>query len=177
MCTIHHGATLFWHFSNYVPVRCRMTTIQSAYDRFGKVRFSPPSEGELFALQRQIGVVLPPDYRQFILDFNGGYFSDPVITPVGLGCPTECLDSLFGIGASHPSAELGRPADIALFDENDPPKIIPIGNTAVGGLIILDTAPGDGNGSIFLKQAWGDFYYLTENLAEFFALLREPTRR
>ena len=47
----------------------------------------------------------------------------------------------------------------------------------MGGLIILDTAPGDGNGAIFLKQAWGDFYYLTEGIEDFFALLREPKRR
>ena len=154
-----------------------MTIIQSAYDRFCNERFPLPTEGQLFSLQRQIGVLLPPEYRRFILDFNGGCFTDPIITPVGLGCPIECLDSLYGIGASRPAIELGRPADIALFDDNEPPKIIPIGQTAVGGLIILDTAPGDGNGSIFLKQARGDFYYLTENIAAFFALLQEPPRR
>ena len=153
-----------------------MTTIQSVCDRFCKERFPLPSEGQLFSLQRQIGVVLPPDYRDFILDFNGGCFTDPIITPVGPGCPTECLDSLFGIGASRPRIELGREADIALFDDNNPPKIIPIGLTAVGGLIILDTAPGDGNGCIFLKQAWGNFYYLTDSIEGFFALLREPAR-
>lgn len=45
-----------------------------------------------------------------------------------------------------------------LFDDNDPPKILPIGDTAMGGLIILDTAPGEGRGTIYLKQAFGDFY-------------------
>jgi len=64
---------------------------------------------------------------------------------------------------------------MALFDDNIPPKIVPIGSTGMGGLIILDTAPGDGNGAIFLKKAFGDFYYLTEDLEAFFALLREPT--
>jgi hypothetical protein len=154
-----------------------MTSIKYAYDRFCKERFPVPSEVQLFSLQRRIGVIFPDDYRRFILEFNGGYFNDPVITPVGPGCPTECLDSLFGIGASHPYSELGDPGDIGLFDDNDPPKIVPIGRTAVGGLIILDTAPGDEKGSVFLKQAWGDFYYLTESIDEFFSLLREPTRR
>ncbi|HEX4147171.1 MAG TPA: SMI1/KNR4 family protein [Pirellulales bacterium] len=154
-----------------------MTTIHAAYDRFCKKRFPATSEADLFSLQRRIGVIFPADYRRFILDFNGGYFDDPIITPVGQGCPTECLDSLYGIAAPRPTVELGQPASIALFDDNDPPKIVPIGRTAVGGLIILDTAPGDGNGSIFLKQAWGDFYYLTENIAGFFALLRAPQRR
>jgi hypothetical protein len=62
-----------------------------------------------------------------------------------------------------------------LFDDNDPPKILPIGGTPMGGLIILDTAPGEGRGDIWLKQAFGDFYYLADGIEEFFGLLREPT--
>ena len=152
-----------------------MTTIQSAYDRFCKERFPVPSDAQLSALEQRIGVVLPADYRRFILQFNGGYFADPLITPVGQGCPTECLDSLFGIGASHPTAELGRERDIGLFDDNDPPIIVPIGSTAVGGLIILDTAPGEEQGSICLKQAFGDFFYLTDSIEGFFGLLRDSS--
>ncbi len=45
----------------------------------------------------------------------------------------------------------------------------------MGGLIILDTAPGEGRGDIWLKQAFGDFYYLADGIEEFFGLLREPT--
>ncbi len=151
-----------------------MTTIQSAYDRFCKKRFPPPSEAQLAALEQQIGVVFSDDYRRFILNFNGGCLQEPEITPFGEGCPLTSLDSLSGIGASHPTAELGRRRDIALFDDNDPPKIVPIGRTDVGGSIILDTAPGEGQGNVFLKQAFGDFYYLTDDIEAFFALLREP---
>jgi SMI1 / KNR4 family (SUKH-1) len=154
-----------------------MTTIQLAYDRFCRKRFPVPGEGQLFLLQRQIGVTLPPDYGRFILEFNGGYFDDPIITPVRPGCPTECLDSLYGIGALHPSSELGKSAHIALFDDNSPPKIAPIGRTAVGGLILLDTAPGYENGTICLKQAWGTSYFLAESTEGFLALLRKPARR
>jgi len=152
-----------------------MANAQSAYARFSKERFPLPSESQLSALEQRIGVVFPEDYRRFILEFNGGYFKCPEITPVGDECPQSTLDSLFGIGASHPTAELGRRRDIVLFDDNDPPKIVPVGRTGMGGLIILDTAPGDGQGTIFLKQAFGDFYYLTDGIEAFFGLLREPT--
>jgi SMI1-KNR4 cell-wall len=152
-----------------------MTIIQSAYDRFCKERFPLPSESQLSALEERIGVIFPDDYRRFVLEFNGGYFKCPEITPVGDGCPQATLDSLYGIGASHRTAELGRPQSIALFDDNDPPKIVPIGYTGMGGLIILDTAPGEGQGTIFLKKEFGDFYYLTDGIEDFFALLREPT--
>ena len=72
-------------------------------------------------------------------------------------------------------AELGDQRTMGLFDDNDPPKILPIGDTAMGGLIIFDTAPGEGRGNIYLKKAFGDFYYLAEGIEEFFSLLREPT--
>jgi SMI1-KNR4 cell-wall len=152
-----------------------MTTIQSAYARFVKERFTLPSEAQLADLERRIGLRLPADYRKFSLEFNGGYFKEPEITPVGDGCPQDTLEIMFGVGASHSEAELGRPVDLALFEDNDPLKIIPIGRTGMGGLIILDVAPGDGNGAIFLKRAFGNFHYLLDGIEAFFGLLTEPT--
>ena len=149
-----------------------MTTIENAYAQFTKERFPLPSEEQLAELERRIGVRFADDCRKFILEFNGGYFKCPEITPIGKGCPLETVEILFDIGASHPEAELARPIDLTLFDDNDPPKPIPIGATGMGGLIILDTAPGDG---IFLKQALGNFYYLVDGMEAFMALPRSPT--
>jgi hypothetical protein len=154
-----------------------MTTITDAYDRFSKERFPLPSESQLKSLEQRIGVSLPDDYRQFVLQFNGGYFNEPDITPVGDNCPRDVLAFLYGIGASHEEAELGMPSRTALFDNNDPPYILPIGDTGMGGLIILVTEP-EGRGGIFLKQAFGSFHYLTKSIEEFFELLRrDPTSR
>jgi len=152
-----------------------MTTIENAYHRFSTKRFPLPSEAQVYELEQRIGVTLPGDYRQLVLRFNGGYFKCPEITPVGDGCPLDALKVLYGIGASHETAELATRLDLVLFDDNDPLKILPIGRTGMGGLIILDVAPGDGNGAVFLKKAWGDFYYLVDGMEAFFALLREPT--
>ena len=58
-----------------------MTTIQSAYDHFCEKRFPVRSEVQFLSLQQRIGLIFPSDYRRFILDFNGGYFDDPIITP------------------------------------------------------------------------------------------------
>ena len=151
-----------------------MTTIQYAYNRFSTERFPLPSEAQVSELEQRIAIALPDEYRHFVLEFNGGYFNRPEITPVGDGCPLATLACLFGIGASHPTAELATPSDMVLFDDNDPPVIVPIGSTGMGGLIILTTDP-EGPGEIFFKQAFGNFYFLTENLEDFFDLLREPT--
>jgi hypothetical protein len=150
-----------------------MTAIDDAYRRFARVRFPLPTEDQLADVEQRIGVVFPDDYRRFILEFNGGYFDDPVIRPVEEACPEVILACLSGIGASHEYAELGEPSTLSLFDDNDPPKIVPIGYTIMGGLILLDTAPGEGRGAIYYKQAFGDFYFLADSVEEFFALLRE----
>ncbi|MBI3836426.1 MAG: SMI1/KNR4 family protein [Planctomycetia bacterium] len=152
-----------------------MNTIEFAYRRFSRKRFPLPSEAQVRALEDRIKVDFADDYRNFLLEFNGGYFIEPEITPVGEGCPQDALTFLSGLGASHQEAELGEPGTLVLFDDNDPPKILPIGDTAMGGLIILDTAPGEGRGMIYLKKAFGDFYYLAEGIEEFFSLLHEPT--
>ena len=151
-----------------------MNNIDSAYARFSVERPPLPTEQQVAELEQRIGIRLPDAYRQFVLKYNGGYFNSPEITPVGEGCPFDALRILYSIGASHWEGELGRPEGIAIFDDNDPPKIIPIGFTEMGGLIILDTDSGDGNGEIYLKQAWGDFYWLAEDLEAFFGLLRQP---
>jgi len=152
-----------------------MTTIDDAYRRFARVRFPLPTENQLAEVEQRIGIILPDDYRQFILKFNGGDFGEPDITPVGDGCPEDALTYLSGIGASHEGAELGTLSMMCLFDDNDPPKIVPIGYTIMGGLILLDTAPGEGRGEIYYKEPFGDFYWIAESIEEFFKLLREPT--
>ena len=151
-----------------------MTTIEDAYRRFSTERFPLPSAAELDALEHRLGTTFPQDYRRFILQFNGGYFCEPEIIPVREGCPPSLLTCLHGIGASHWEAELGHSLYLDLFDDNNPPKIMPIGHTPMGSLIILVT-DSEGRSEIFLKQAYGAFHYLADGIEEFFTLLREPT--
>jgi len=152
-----------------------MTTIENAYRRFSRVRFPLPTEEQLADLEERINIVFPDDYRQFILNFNGGYFHEPTIASLREGCPQAFLTYLSGIGASNEESELGRSFDLSLFDDNDPPKIVPIGGTPIGGLIVLDTAPGEGRGEIYYKQPFGDFYFLASSIEEFFTVLREQS--
>jgi hypothetical protein len=168
------------------PVRCltlqavgtvsEMSNIEDAYRKFSTDRFPLPTEQQLAELEARVRVGLPPDYRRFVLQVNGGYFNEPEITPVGEGCPPDSLTCVHGIGASHWEVELASEFYLALFDENDPPIILPIGHTSMGGLIIL-TTEADGRGEILLKQAFGDFHYLAKGIDEFFTLLREPIRK
>ena len=151
-----------------------MIAIEWAYQRFCRERFPLPTESNIADLEGRIGVSLPDDYREFILDFNGGYFTEPDIVPPSDECPTDCLTCMRGIGATFPGAELARPRDLALFDDNDPPQIVPVGYTMMGGLIILVTHPNE-RGRILYKEAFGGSYFLAHGIEEFFELLHEPT--
>jgi len=84
-----------------------------------------------------------------------------------------------GINATHPSAELGLLGGFNpfIFEDNDPPQILPIGDTPIGNLIFLVTDPdGDDYGSIGLKIAFSqNSFRLADNVEEFFERLREPS--
>jgi hypothetical protein len=82
-----------------------MNTIESAYRPFSSERFPLPTEAQVRALEMRIKVDSPEDHRQILLDFNGGYFTEPEIVPVREGCPEDALTQSNGIGASHWSAE------------------------------------------------------------------------
>ena len=147
--------------------------IEYAYRRFSRQRFPLPTESQLVELEQRIGVTLPLDYRRFLLDYNGGYFNWPEIHPNDPDCPDDVLTYLHGIRAPDKDAALGTQSDLNLFEENTPPKILPIGYTMMGSLIVLVTQ-ADSAGTILFKKAFGDFYYLAEGIEEFFTLLREP---
>lgn len=152
-----------------------MLNIEYAYNKYCEERFPLPSEEQLEQLEQRIGITFLDDYRRFILEFNVGCFIEPTVSEIVEGCPSDALKFLSGIKASHPTAELGNELDLSLFENNDPLKILPVGGTSMGGLIILVTEP-EGRGTIGLKQAYGGFFYLADGIEEFFDLLDEPLK-
>jgi hypothetical protein len=152
-----------------------MSTIDTAYAKFCVERFPLPTQAQVAAIEERIGVAFPDDYRAFLLNYNGGNFCEPDITPPVDECPLDGLRSLFGIGASHPYIELASESHLAIFTDNHPAQVVPIGDTSMGNLILLLTHP-DGRGSIVLKKAFSQEYFLlARGIDEFFGLLREPT--
>jgi hypothetical protein len=153
-----------------------MDAIEAGYRKYARKRAPLPLEEEVAALEHRIGITLPEHFRRFVLDYNGGWFNSPAIEPDSPNCPVDALDVLYGIGASHPSAELASPADIALFDDNDPLQVLPIGYTVMGNLLILLTHPEpEDRGVVMLKRAYSDDYFLMgRTMDEFFARLRDP---
>jgi hypothetical protein len=153
-----------------------MTAIDRVYRESARTRFPLPTSQQVSELEERLGVDLPPDYRQFILQYNGGTFEDlPIVSPE-TGAGMDCLTILCGINASNPFGELaaqtGLPPD--LFDDNDPVQVLPIGYCVGGSLIYVLTDP-ENSGCIGLKKPYyEDFTHLADGIELFFELLRKP---
>lgn len=80
-----------------------------------------------------------------------------------------------GIHASFDFMELGSAADLALFDDNNPPVVLPIGTTSRNSLIMLNTEVADEDyGMIFVRTIDQTSIYLSDSMEDFFLLLRDP---
>ena len=146
-----------------------MSAIENIYSKFCDGRFPLPSEQEVFDLEQKLGIPLPPEYRRFILEYNGGYFSDPLIVLSDPDYRQDCLTTLWGIHAPLPFAELGH--DVDLFDDNDPPEILPIGYTIMGNLLYIVTHIEE-YGSIGMKLAYSSkTFFMASSIEGFFELI------
>ena len=152
----------------------QMSNIYDAYKDFSTERFPNIVESDIVSFEERVRIRLPSDYRQFLVNFNGGYFSEPQIVHGNNEVPIDRLTFMHGIRSIHPEAELGKEEDIAMFDDNNPPEIIPVGCTIMGNLVLLVTHPDpEENGSVILKTIESTFY-LARGIVHFFALLQKP---
>lgn len=117
-------------------------------------------------------VALPDDYRSFLLEYNGGRFRNPKINAPYPNLRVENLDLLKGVNTSERWAEFGLPADLVLFEDNDPPQVLPIGSTQSGNLILIITHADD-HGVIMLRTVNQESYWLSDGIEQFFELLSE----
>jgi hypothetical protein len=150
-----------------------MFLIDAAYQNLARKRFPLPTESQIEQVEETIGVRLPQDFRMYLASFNGGYFSDAGISLTEPLVITDRIDFMSGIGASDESAELASPSDMAVFDDNFPAKILPIGYTVCGNMILLVTEE-EGRGEVILKKAYEQTYVLlADGIEEFFSILEK----
>lgn len=155
--------------------------VDSAYDAYCTDRFPLPSADHIDKRVSRLGVPLPPEYKAYLLKHNGRYFNMyPSIDVTTSECPvTPVLEVMCGVGALDEDDELGNDVDLSLFDSNLPVRILPIGYTGGGHLVLLNTDPeSEDYGSVWLKTIEispdyeGGVYYLAPNINDFFGLLR-----
>lgn len=156
-----------------------MKQIDWVYQQYGERRFPLPSEDDIARLEARLNLRFPPDYRQFLLDYNGGWFGDHELA-VPEDVWNDQIHCLYGIRADHEAGELGQPSDISLFDDNDPPQIVIIGHTSTNQLIVLGVHP-ETYGQIFFKTYWSraskteqEWFWWADSIEDVFDLISEP---
>jgi len=149
--------------------------IPEAFRLYCTEQFPLPTEKEIAYLEESCKLRLPPDYRNFLQHYGGGLFSEPCILPSVNNCPQDSLTSMYGIHSPYSFATLGNLGDILTFEDNDPPIVIPIGDTVMNSWILVMIHPED-CGKIVFKEAFGGFYYLADGIDDFFGRLVTPCK-
>lgn len=149
-----------------------MSSIEEVYDKCLEIPNSLPSSEQVATLESTLGVSLPPEYRQFLLERNGGTFNRGKFRRLIISFEDnkgDCLDSLYGIGARKTCGDLCREA--VLFDDDRPCRLVPIGYTALGVLLLIVTeALGqDKAGQIWIQYPYDEeFWELCDSFTSMF---------
>lgn len=137
-------------------------------------------EADVLILEKKLGVTLPVDYREFLLQHNGGRPTEFLMNgPFG----KLAINDLYGIGK-----EEGRVGDIAttfeFFDGRIPKGFISIGDNAGGDKVLLGTDEAGVNGVFFFDHEnepanpnipWEEFpnlYKLADSFNDFLEALQ-----
>lgn len=101
-------------------------------------RFSPPATDRLVEeLESKTGIELPPIYRAFLRNANGGQAVKPVSFIIPELDEKVMLGALYGLGG-------GEQLDVAAlyFDYSDeiPSGFIPVGEDPGGNLLLVETS-------------------------------------
>lgn len=123
------------------------------YNKFCNTRFKLPTEEQVKSIEERFKSQIPEQYRNFILNYNGGYFKNAKFKAKG---KENFLHLLFGVTPEDKSSDLVR--GVYLFDDNDPVSLLPIGVTDIGDLLFIMIGDVE-DGEIGLKIAFSDEYF------------------
>lgn len=128
---------------------------------------------QIDGIEIQLGASLPSDYRNFLLQNNGGRPQPDVIDVSSLpGTPTD-VQILFGVGRSVASSNLGW--NLTVFAERCPEhRALPIGCDSGGNLFCLKVARGVASQVLYCDFANSGctLYPVADSFDNFLAALR-----
>ena len=126
-----------------------MTSIENSGPRL--------SESDISKLEMRLGVTLPEQYRQFLLDFNGGSPTPDTVKVEGLPGASADVQIFFGIG--RPVESSGLEWNLAVLAERLEEGLLPVASDSGGNVFCL-ALQGHGRGAVFycdLQSVFADF--------------------
>ena len=130
------------------------------------------NESEIVALEREIGDVLPPDYRAFLLRFNGGLPEPDIIDVAGLADSPTDVQVFFGVRRNIGSSNILWNWNV--YRDRVPANALPIASDSGGNVYCITlTAPGKGEISYTdLSRGLPRTYRVAATFTEFIDSLR-----
>jgi hypothetical protein len=115
-------------------------------------RFEPCTEQQIAEFEQQIGMTLPEDYREFLLQWNGGTFRGVPAFPLREPQDQNDYGTIYGFFglAREPSSNDLRYAGMRLdFDERVPEHILAIGDNDFYEFVCISLGGAD-RGAVYL---------------------------
>ncbi|MEX2114857.1 MAG: SMI1/KNR4 family protein [Pirellulales bacterium] len=141
--------------------------------------FDPISEAEVRTLEADLGVTLPQDYVEFLLQYNAAYMQHPVefrVREQGPFVEGGTFDRCLGIVKEWPECESGWNIDtnVEALDQRIPAGLVPIADSGTDPICIGVTA--DNYGKIYLwdsvdEGADDNTYLVADSFTEFLGCL------
>ena len=141
--------------------------------------FPPTSPAQLDEFERDEGVQLPAEYREFLLTSNGGRPDDNIVDVPDLD--EVAVNDFFGL---QPGEMYDLRGERAMYEGRIPPGTLPVADDPGGNLFLLSLA-GDSKGAVYFWDHeeepreegtdWSDFenvYRVADGFDQFLAMLR-----
>lgn len=152
--------------------------IRDVYDKCCTSRFPLPTEQRVREVEQVISAKVPEAYRSFLLEFNGGVFENAIAIPRkpiaakwrdGIAVHDDLsIEILNGIDATF---AFGMSSDYAVYENNSPLKLLPIGYAGAQGLLVLGMS-GDIRDSVFVHFSYDIPIEIATNVVDFFRLIK-----
>ncbi|MGT2866995.1 SMI1/KNR4 family protein [Streptococcus fryi] len=143
-------------------------------EKFGHAKIE-----DIHELEKGFNIVLPKDYKQFLLDFNGGETIDYELNKISIPHSDGeiNLDLLFGVRPDEQGTDIGKWTEEYIDDILEHSLII--GDTVQHGFIIIWISRDENEGVYYYDDTYalasssdgGNTYYLAPTFTEFLALL------
>ncbi|MGT2743052.1 SMI1/KNR4 family protein [Streptococcus plurextorum] len=143
-------------------------------EKFGSAKIE-----DIHELEKKFNLVLPEDYKQFLLNFNGGETIDYELNKIRIPKIDDeiNLDLLFGVRPDEQGVDIQKWTEDYIDDLLECSLII--GDTIQHGFIIIWISGDENQGIYYYDDTYtlasssdeGNTYYLAPTFTEFLALL------
>lgn len=143
-------------------------------------RFGPLSAERIVAFERELGAMLPDEFRAFLLRHNGGVPNREAFEVPGENGgerPFHCFFALHDCpwDDSTPEGSQGFPLQEALADfraDGGPADVLPVGKDWSGSYVCVGLAGADRGRVLYYDHEMEQLVPLADTLAAFLAVLR-----